>query len=428
MYISKKHHQDPNSDFMTHFSENLSNDLLTNTLSSGITDSNKALKDAGLTLQNNIINKGEIDQEGRKLIQEYDEALENTQEVAKTVEEQSGSQKKGNWGNEERRLTQVYYQPPVQQVQAVQPVTLAQPQYVYSQVGVPNQPVYQVAPPQNIVTPPPTQQIVTPMTVPQNQNVVNPPSKIEDKQKTISKTEVTKEIKPKPVKKKETKSSVEAVKVSKKSNVKKIKNTLKKGNRFLWRWKRRGPRPRPRRRRWWERRKTHAEIMQERKNLHQWKHGHTLLHNHHPVNSQAFHNHNENYYRNRFDRKYNPHFMYNLKKVRHPKNIRQIKSILATKLRKAKIHMMSREKFDTLREYKVKSAAELWNRTFIYDSVLMIERDLYDTHKQSVQEKMEKAAQVEAKVTADINEFYNKYYEKDPEKIKEEDLIHHIFV
>ena len=152
------------------------------------------------------------------------------------------------------------------------------------------------------------------------------------------------------------------------------------------------------------------------------------MHNHHPVNSQAFHNHNENYYRNRFDRKYNPHLMYNLKKVRHPKNIRQIKSILATKLRKAKIHMMSREKFDTLREYKVKSAAELWNRTFIYDSVLMIERDLYDTHKQSVQEKMEKAAQVEAKVTADINEFYNKYYEKDPEKIKEEDLIHHIFV
>ena len=146
------------------------------------------------------------------------------------------------------------------------------------------------------------------------------------------------------------------------------------------------------------------------------------------MNTRKYHLHNENYYRYRYHPQFNPHHHFYTKKVRRPTNMNRMRGALTKNLRKAKLHMMSREKFDALREYKVKYAAELWNRTFIYDSVLLIERDLYDGHKDKVEERMKQAEKLEAKATKDIEEFYNKYYGKDPDLIKADDLVHHIFV
>ena len=98
------------------------------------------------------------------------------------------------------------------------------------------------------------------------------------------------------------------------------------------------------------------------------------------------------------------------------------------RLRKAKLAQLNREKFDNKREKMVKSAAEKWNRTFIYDSVLMVERMLYEKHKKILMESMKRSAELEAQSTKDIDEFYNKYFEKDSNEIKDEDLIHHIFL
>ena len=104
------------------------------------------------------------------------------------------------------------------------------------------------------------------------------------------------------------------------------------------------------------------------------------------------------------------------------------KALFVSKLRKAKLAAISREKFDNKREEMVKSAAEKWNRTFIYDAVLMEERRLYDEHKKMVKERMDNAEEQEEEATRDIEEFYNKYFGKDSDEIKAEDLVHHIFL
>lgn len=411
MYIKPRPHSTPTTDFLTPFSQNLNNDLLTNTLSSGIDASNKSLKDAGLTLQNHIINKSEMDQEGRKLIQQYNEAITDTREVDQHAREEGVSKKHANWGNkepEERRLTQVYVSQPLQQMQ---PVTIApqQPQLVYPSMVQSAPQVYQVASPQPVVAVPQMQQVAAPVQV-ASPKMATPQAvtvpKVPEKKESV----VTPEVAPKPVKKKTIKPKKE-----KKTTLKKVKKSSKKGNRKL-RWRRR------------RRRRRHHHHWDWRKHAHQHRYGHMLLHNNHRVNTKAYHKHNEKYYKYRYHPQHNPYHHFYTRKVRKPVNMKNIRSVLTKKLRKAKIHMMSREKFDALREYKVKYAAELWNRTFIYDSVLLIEQDLYSDHREKVEEKMKRAEELEAKATKDIEEFYNKYYEKDPDEIKEEDLVHHIFV
>ena len=133
VYVPNAQPKQYETDFMNRFSDNLNNDLLSNTLSNGINDSNKAYRQAGLTLQNRIINRDEIDKEGRKLVEEYDDALKKTQEIEKAAEQQ-GKKEEANWGEpQERRLTQVTT--PVV-AQPIQPVMMAQPQpqYYYNPV------------------------------------------------------------------------------------------------------------------------------------------------------------------------------------------------------------------------------------------------------------------------------------------------------
>ena len=433
VYVPNVHQHSNQMDFMARFSDNLNNDLLANTLSSGFQDSNKAYKDAGLTLQNHIINKHEIDQEGRKLIEEYDQALENTQEVEKDAEKSGVSQKKGNWGEpEERRLTQVVVPQPVQ------PVMMNQPQYVYNPMSVPQQAVYTLPSSPTLA---PNQSLV-PQNVPTVTQVASPIASSVNKNNKTS-TEIKKKSES-PFKSSEenTKKSIKTTTDKDNSNliIKKKSESIKNKNRFLW-WRRRRKKRRRRRRRRHHRRRRHRwrwgwrrrrpspwEILQRKKRRHKRIYGHSILHNKHRVGTQEFKKHNAQYYKDKYHHKHNPYHLYISKKVRNWRNKAYLKRYLLGKLRKAKIGMYSREKFDRLREYKVKYAAELWTRTFIYDSVLMIERGLYSDHRNNIDERMADAEQAEHKATKDIEEFYNKYYGKDPEDIKAEDLVHHIFV
>ena len=434
-HIENKH---PEMDFMTRFSDNLNNDLLTNTVSMGINDSNKALKAAGLTLQNKIINKEEMDTEGRRLVQEYDSALTNTQKVEQEAEKK-GFAERGNWGErspEERQLTQVVVP------QQPQPVMMTQPQYFYNQIPQNVQPMYTVAQTPNLI---PSQ--VVPV-----QSVMSP---VKSEVKAEVKTEVKTDQTP------ETVSEKKSLKVEENKKEKTVEEP-KKVDKLAWAKKKKGRklRRRRRRRRWgwrrpplqykknrriprgsrpgkfepsynhphspyYQRRITHRQ--KERDNHKKVYYGHFYHHNPHRVNTRQFHLHNKRYYKNRYHHIYNKYYIY-YKKVRGIKNMNLKKALFVSKLRKAKLAAISREKFDNKREEMVKSAAEKWNRTFIYDAVLMEERRLYDEHKKMVKERMDNAEEQEEEATRDIEEFYNKYFGKDSDEIKAEDLVHHIFL
>jgi len=406
-------------DLMTKFSDNLNNDLLSNTLSTGINDSNKTYRQAGLSLQNRIINRDEIDREGRKLVEEYDKALEQTREIQQVAKKQGNTQETGNWGQkepQERRLLQMTPSP-VSTPTQMQPVMMAQPQYIY-----------------NPMTPAPTmyQMPVTPMMqqrVPVAQ-AVSTPTVEKKEEKEVEKKVETKEEKPDV--KEDKKKSVKTNTTKKVIKTEGFKWWKHKNRKLFWNRRRRRHHHRRRhhRRRHHRRhhhRRRHNHHLEHRKNMHQLFYGHRYLHNPHHVRSPHFHKHNKAYYRNRYHHIYNPHYYYYLK-VRRPKNMNYMKTTVTSKLQKAKIAMMNREKFDKEHEKRIKSAAELWNRTFIYDSVLLIERQLYEGHQKQVKQRMQQAAKLEAKATADIQEFYNKYFEKDPSEIKKEDLVHHIFL
>lgn len=439
MYIPNAQPKSPVTDFMSRFSDNLSNDLLTHTISSGIEDSNKALRQAGLTLQNKIINRNEFDQESRKLVEEYDKAIQQTQDVNQTAKDK-GVYEQGDWGDQgpqERRLTQVAVAPQTPQV-----VYSTQPQYFYSPVSTP-QPVLRMSPGSIQLQP-----------VPQNSGMVAAPVvALANQKSTVKATEDKKES----VLKKQ-KESTESTKNDKKTNkVKKVKKSQKK-NRSLRRKRRKsrstqkGRKLRHHRHRHRHHRHRHHNRHHHNRHRHRHHHhrrhhhnhhhnhhirhqkywhkvrfGHEYLHNHHRVNTPQYIRHNKNYYKNRYHPQWNPYYYYYLK-VRKHKNMNYMKQTVTTKLQKAKLAMITREKFDREHEKRIKAAAEMWNRTFIYDSVLLIEKDLYDVHKKAVKKRMSQAAKLHKKATKDIEEFYNKYYEKNPEEIKEEDLIHHIFV
>ena len=420
VYVPHVKTKNPQMDFLTRFSDNLNNDLLTNTLSRGIDDSNHALRDAGLSLENKIINKKEMDNEGRKLVEEYDSALNNTRKVEEEAEKK-GIAERGDWGEEspeERQLTQIVVP------QTTQPVMMTQPQYFYNQIPQNTQPMYtvsstpglipgQTVPLQSVMT-----QVQAPVQAPVKAAIVKADKPKETSEKKILKV---KETKP------EEKTVVEPKHDDKLAWAKKDKG------RKLRRWRRRRRHHHlqfkknlriPRGRRpgkfeppyhhphspYYQRRISHNQKLRE--NHHKVYKGHFYLHNHHRVNTRHFHLHNKRYYANRYHHIYNKYYIY-YKKVRGIKNMNMKKALFVSKLRKAKLAAISRRKFDNKREEMVKSAAEKWNRTFIYDAVLMEERMIYDKHKKMVKERMDMAEKNEAKATQDIEEFYNKYYGKD---------------
>ena len=457
VYVPHIVQKTPQMDFMTRFSDNFNNDLLTNTLSMGINDSNKTYKDAGLSLQNKIINKEEMDTEGRKLVQEYNSALDKTQQVDKEAQNEGFTQEHGNWGNqipEERQLTQIMVpqqSQPVMVPQQSQPIMVQRPQYFYNQIPSGNQPMYtvnQAMPVQNVVNPSlnfsPTpglipaqsiamQSVLTPTSNAQN-NIVSEDNKTNDinnTDKDIKKSDEDDNILAWAKKSKKNGRKLKKNKKKVKKNKKKSKKNKKLKSRHLRRRFRRprrrshGRRPPPHRHNphnhnpqfnhyhhihdKGRRHITHQD--RDKMNWHKLFYGHEYVHNRHNVRTKSFVLHNKAYYENRYHPYWNRYYKYYLK-VRKPNNMNLKKNQFNARLRKAKLAQLNREKFDNKREKMVKSAAEKWNRTFIYDSVLMVERMLYEKHKKILMESMKRSAELEAQSTKDIDEFYNKYFEK----------------
>ena len=387
VYISNSNEGVIPNDITNEFSDQINDNLLSRTLSEGRRDNQMAYKQAGLQLQNKSIDRNKMDSVGKKLLDKYNEAIKEIKEEKKStsdIKQEKAQQdlKKNATGPQERRLYQTY----------AAPMMMAQPQIAYQQPQI----AYQ-QPPITYQQPQMMQQqyVSQPRTMYNNTVPVNNQQVTNNVQtanpSAIQTLEVKADTPSATDQKLDDKKAVANTDTTKPLTVK--TDTKKDAKRKLWR----------RRRRRRKRRRHHRGRHRGRHRHHRGRHGH----------------------RHR-RRRMTPAQRY-AKKIRSKRNMTLMNQSLKLKLQKAQISLQSRGKFDRLREKKLKGAAELWTRTFIYDAVLLTEKILYQKHRKSVKSKMAASAKGEAQETIDIAKFYNKYYGKSPDEYKAEDLQFHIF-
>ena len=168
---------------------------------------------------------------------------------------------------------------------------------------------------------------------------------------------------------------------------------------------------------WWGRKRHH----------HNNRRHHHNNRRHHHNNRRHHHNNRRHHHNNRRHHHHNPQ-QQQLKRMRSLKNRQNLKRTLQLKLKKNKFNDMNQQEFEKKYELKLKSATELWNRTFIYDAVLLTEKILYEDHQKMVDNRIKIDEEEEKKLTLDIEEFYNKYKGKKLKEIPESALDLHIFL
>lgn len=92
----------------------------------------------------------------------------------------------------------------------------------------------------------------------------------------------------------------------------------------------------------------------------------------------------------------------------------------------AKLKNLKREHFDDAREKRVRRAAELWNRAYLMDMVLAVERQLYKEHRKRVQSREGVAEREEEAAQQKVNNFYKKYSGNTGPDIKKGDMQYHV--
>ena len=78
----------------------------------------------------------------------------------------------------------------------------------------------------------------------------------------------------------------------------------------------------------------------------------------------------------------------------------------------ARKKMMEREKFDDEQEKRVKRQVEMWNRAYLMNTVLLVEKLVYKKHRKHAKRRGEIVRRKEARMTEDIEGFYVSNYGK----------------
>ena len=397
VYIPNHREINPISDFDNSFSDELNDNLLFKTFNQGEISREKAYKGAGLTLQNKIINRRELDSAGRKLIQEYDTAL-------KTVKNNNISKNKGKSSQKESPQERGLLQVATPQTKMIPPKVVYQPQYIPMNSVQQFTPNYIQAPQTiaNYVRAPQSNAGYVQVQVPQNSaNYVQIPMGNPVNQETQSLQNEQQTNQNSQIENTDTKKSIKTNNSKKEANKKHLgvisKSDDDKTKRKLY-YRRRSRRSRSRRSRSRRSRSRRSRSRRSRS-------------------------------RRRRPRRrrprgppYNPYKAY-----RSKKNIAIITNALKKKLAKSKLNVANRVRFDIEKEKKIRGAAEKWTRTFIYDAVLLTEKTLYEQHSKEVKFRMKNSSTAESEAKKGIDEFYNKYYGVDKDQIKPEDLVHHVF-
>ena len=101
---------------------------------------------------------------------------------------------------------------------------------------------------------------------------------------------------------------------------------------------------------------------------------------------------------------------------------------LLLKLRKNALNTERRKTFDAIRAKKVRGAANKWNRTYVYNTILMTEKYLYNSHRKKLQKNLAKIRKAEANAIQDIEKFYeDKFLDPDREDDPAQVQKFHVF-
>ena len=89
---------------------------------------------------------------------------------------------------------------------------------------------------------------------------------------------------------------------------------------------------------------------------------------------------------------------------------------------------MDRTQFDKLMENGRKVDAEHWNRTFIYDAILLTEKILYVEHDKLYKTQNKVAGNNEVGAVKELDEYYAKNSHKRLRELTEEDIQEDLFM
>ena len=113
-----------------------------------------------------------------------------------------------------------------------------------------------------------------------------------------------------------------------------------------------------------------------------------------------------------------------MKKRKMMKNNKLMQKNLVKRLAKNALTMETRKKFDSKRAKMVRGSAKRWNRTYVYNTILMTEKLLYRVHRKKIKIRIANARKAEAKAVEDIESFYEDRYldpdaELDPNRVEQ---------
>lgn len=113
-----------------------------------------------------------------------------------------------------------------------------------------------------------------------------------------------------------------------------------------------------------------------------------------------------------------------MKKRKMMKNNKLMQKNLVKRLAKNALTMESRKKFDSKRAKMVRGSAKRWNRTYVYNTILMTEKLLYKVHRKKIKIRIANARKAESKAVEDIESFYEDRFldpdaELDPNRVEQ---------
>ena len=117
---------------------------------------------------------------------------------------------------------------------------------------------------------------------------------------------------------------------------------------------------------------------------------------------------------------------FNQQNIRNALRVKQ--STLLLNLQRSRLRQMDRTQFDKLMENGRKVDAEHWNRTFIYDAILLTEKILYVEHDKLYKTQNKVAGNNEVGAVKELDEYYAKNAHKRMSELTEEDIQEDLFM
>jgi hypothetical protein len=109
-------------------------------------------------------------------------------------------------------------------------------------------------------------------------------------------------------------------------------------------------------------------------------------------------------------------------------NLRKNEDVLLIDLQRGKIQQTDRIKFDKQMEKKLKSHAESWTRTFVYDAILLTEKLLYKEQEKMFKEEMKVSKKREEMEVKKVEAYYKKGAGKKLSELTEKEIEDDIFM